>query len=175
MASRSLDSKRAILTGASSGVGRELAMLLSASGVDLVINARRADKLKELADQIRCNNSKCHVIAGDVTDENVQDELITISSREFGGIDLLINNAGVGAMGKFSDSDPQRIRKVFELNFFAMTSLTHKAIPHLADGNDPLIVNIGSVLGHRAAPLKSEYSASKFAVHGFSDALQSGT
>ena len=75
-------------------------------------------------------------------------------------------------MGNFESADPQRLRQIFEVNFFSVAQLTRTALPFLAQGDDPMIVNIGSVLGHRAVPLKSEYCASKFAVHGFSDALR---
>ena len=85
---------------------------------------------------------------------------------------MLINNAGIGAMGRFDDADDDRMRKVFDVNFFAITELTRLALPKLKLGNDALIVNMSSILAHRAAPLKSEYCASKFAIHGFSDSIR---
>ena len=92
--------------------------------------------------------------------------------QETGGLDLLVNNAGVGALGEFAEADPQRLRTVMEVNFFAPAELIRAAMPLLRAGEQPMIVNIGSVLGHRAVPLKSEYCASKFALHGFSDAVR---
>src|SRR5204862_1887651 len=92
--------------------------------------------------------------------------------REFGGLDALVNNAGIGALGRFDQADEARLRQVMEVNFFAPAEFVREALPHLKAGNRPIVVNIGSVLGHRAVPEKSEYCASKFALHGFSDALR---
>jgi short-subunit dehydrogenase len=75
-------------------------------------------------------------------------------------------------MGRFDAATPERLRQIFEVNFFAVAEMIRLAIPHLRVGADPMIVNISSVLGHRGAPLKSEYCASKFALHGFSDSLR---
>ena len=75
-------------------------------------------------------------------------------------------------MGPFADASPSRLRDIFEVNFFALAEMTRAAIPYLVQGSKPMIVNVSSVLGHRAAPLKVEYCASKFAVHGFSDAIR---
>ncbi len=87
-------------------------------------------------------------------------------------MDLLVNNAGIGAIGPFADATPERLRRVMEVNFFAPVELTRILIPSLRRGRAPVICNIGSVLGHRAVPMKSEYCASKFAIHGWSDSLR---
>jgi short-subunit dehydrogenase len=89
-----------------------------------------------------------------------------------GGLDVLINNAGVAAHGRFAEADPSRLRPIMELNFFAPVELTREALPLLRAGVKPIVVNIGSILGHRGAPHKSEYSASKFALHGLSEAIR---
>jgi short-subunit dehydrogenase len=75
-------------------------------------------------------------------------------------------------MGLFEDANPDRVRRIMEVNFFALVEMTRLALPLLKQGVHPMIVNISSILGHRAAPYNSEYSASKFAVHGFSEALR---
>jgi short-subunit dehydrogenase len=85
----------------------------------------------------------------------------------------LVNNAGIGAMGLFEQATEDRLRRVMEVNFFALVELTRGALPLLKQGRRPMIVNVGSILGHRGVPHSSEYSASKFAVHGFSEALRS--
>jgi short-subunit dehydrogenase len=87
-------------------------------------------------------------------------------------LDILINNAGAGAIGRFTDADADRMRKVMELDFFAPVELTRSMLPLLRKGNRPAIMNIGSVLSHRAVPLKSEYCAAKFALRGWSEALR---
>ena len=83
-----------------------------------------------------------------------------------------MNNAGVSAHGRFADADPDRLRPIMETNFFAAVELTRAALPLLKSGREPIVVNIGSVLGRRGCPHKSEYSASKFALTGFSEALR---
>jgi short-subunit dehydrogenase len=97
---------------------------------------------------------------------------LTVATEEFGGLDILVNNAGVGAIGLFADAGPDRLQRIMDINFFAPVELIRSAIPMLRNGNQPIIVNVSSVLGHRAVPKKSEYCASKFALHGFSDALR---
>lgn len=172
MAKRELTNLRAILTGASSGIGWYLAKTLSSKSVQLVVTARREDRLNELQSQIIASGGQCEIVVGDITEEATRAKLLETATSVFGGLDILINNAGIGAMGRFDEADPHRLRTVFEVNFFSAVELIRAAIPLLRDGNQPLIVNISSVLGHRAVPLKSEYSASKFAMHGFSDALR---
>ncbi len=93
-------------------------------------------------------------------------------SEQLGGLDILVNNAGVAAHGRFADADPNRIRPIMEVNFFAPVEFIRDALPLLRQGVQPIIVNIGSILGRRGSPHKSEYSASKFALHGFSEAVR---
>ena len=90
----------------------------------------------------------------------------------YGGLDLLVNNAGIGAQGRFAEADPARLRQIMEVNFFAPAEMTRAALPLLKQGRRPMIVNIGSILGHRGIPGTSEYCASKFAVQGFSESLR---
>jgi short-subunit dehydrogenase len=172
MARRKLGNKRAIITGASSGIGRELALQLAAEGVSLCVCARRSDRLESLQRDIMNAGGKCEVVVGDVSDPQTRQCCIDIAAKQLGGLDLLINNAGIGAMGRFDEASENRLRQIFEVNFFAITELIRLALPHLRCGQQPMIVNISSVLGHRGAPLKSEYCASKFALHGFSDSLR---
>ena len=92
--------------------------------------------------------------------------------KAFGGLDILINNAGIGATGHFADCGPERLRQIMEVNFFGLTETTRAFLPMLKKGVKPAIVNISSIAGKRAIPARSEYSASKFAVQGFSEALR---
>ena len=172
MARRNLVGKRIILTGASSGLGKAIALALNHYNPRLVLNARRESQLVSLATELRKTGTECEYVVGDVTNPETQSKIVEKCVDVYEGIDLLINNAGIGAMGPFKDAKPDRLRKVFEINFFSMAELTRISLPHLSVGDDAMIVNIGSVLGHRAVPLKLEYCASKFAVHGFSDALR---
>jgi short-subunit dehydrogenase len=172
MARRKLEQGVALITGASSGIGRALALELAASQVSLVLNARRADRLDALATEVHRVGGQAIAVAGDVTDPATRVRLIDECHDRFGALDFLINNAGIGAMGPFRDATPERLRRIMEVNFFAPVELTRAALPLLAKSARGMIVNIGSVLGHRAVGLKSEYCASKFALHGWSDALR---
>jgi len=170
MARRSLENMRVIITGASSGIGEELAKQLAEEKCRLVLNARRCERLAKLVDSLP--NTECVAVVGDICEQATRTKVIERCVSQFGGIDILVNNAGVGAIGPFKDSDPQTLRKVMEVNFFAPAELTRLAIPHMTPESQPVVVNIGSVIGHRAIPMKSEYCASKFALHGWSDALR---
>ena len=177
---RTIADKRVILTGASSGIGWHLALQLAQQGAHVIASARRTARLDELVETFKTNQDAntstkpgtIIPVTGDVCDRDLQQQLIDTCDQQFGGVDLLINNAGIGAMGRFDDADADRMRKVFDVNFFAIAELTRLALPKLKLGNDALIVNMSSILAHRAAPLKSEYCASKFALHGFSDSIR---
>jgi len=165
-----------LVTGASSGIGRELARQLAARSARLLVTARRQAELESLVQEIRRTDDptppEIECLAGDLTDASFRVQLLQLAQHRWGRLDALINNAGVGAMGRFQDSEPATLRQVMEVNFFAPVELVRLALPLLQLGQQPIIVNISSVLGHRAVPLKSEYCASKFALHGWSDALR---
>ncbi len=169
---RVLKNKRVIITGATSGIGLALANALAAENCRLVINARRGEILDSMVDGFGKARRECIAVAGDVTDVTVRKKLLAAAHDHFGGLDILINNAGIGAMGRFDTASHDRLRQVFEVNFFAVADFIRESLPLLKVGDDSLIVNLSSVLGHRAVPLKSEYCASKFAIHGFSDAIR---
>ena len=166
----------AIVTGASSGIGRCLCELLVARGATVVATARRQERLDQLVESATGKGSIISV-AGDITDASIRGRLVEVAGQvasdvSGGRIDLLVNNAGIGALGAFADASPDRLRQIMEVNFFAPLELTRACLPLLRKGRSPVICNIGSVLGHRAVPNKSEYCASKFAMHGFSDSLR---
>jgi short-subunit dehydrogenase len=171
MARRKIQGLRVIVTGASSGIGRELARELGRQGAKLVLVARRQQRLEELAAEIAPAGG-AEWVAGDITDPSVRQSAVYRAESRYGGLDALVNNAGIGALGRFEDADPHRVRQVMEVNFFALVEMTRLALPLLRQGNRPILVNIASILGHRATPFSSEYSASKFAVRGFSEALR---
>jgi len=172
MPRRTIQGSRAIVTGASSGIGRAVAAELYRQGAEVVVTARREERLQELIDEIGKPTRKMIAVAGDVTDRTLRQRLLETAIQELGGLDILINNAGIGGVGPFAEAEEDRLRKIMEVNFFAPLELIRLAIPELRHSAKPIITNVGSVLGHFAVPKKSEYCASKFALHGFTDALR---
>lgn len=172
MAKRSFAGKRVILTGASSGIGWYLASELVHAGAYVVITSRREDRLRQL--RVAFGNPQKRLIAvpGDISSPALRAQLISTCVEKLGGIDIVINNAGVGAIGPFAEAQPERLRKIFEVDFFAAVELTRLAIPHLRFGREPVACMVNSVLGHRAVPGKSEYCAAKFALRGWAEALR---
>jgi short-subunit dehydrogenase len=167
-----LSGARAIVTGASSGIGHALALRLAEQDVRLVLASRNQDRLDALAKTIQQRGGEAHVVPTDVADAAQRAHLIDATLAALGGLDILVNNAGVGAMGPFIEASQERLRRIFEVNFFGCTELTRLALPHLRQGRNPMVVNISSILGHRAIPGCVEYCASKFALQGWSEGLR---
>jgi short-subunit dehydrogenase len=172
MARRPIAGCRALVTGASGGIGRSLALELARRGANLILVARREERLRQLAEEVTAIGPLCEILVGDITVRTVRQQAVDLARVAYAGLDLLVNNAGVGAIGPFETAEPERMRQVMELNVFALAEMTRLAIPHLKRSPQPMIVNIGSILGHRAVPGSSEYCASKFAVRGFSQSLR---
>ncbi len=170
MMARDLKAKRAILTGASGGIGRATAAALTTAGVRLVLASRNAAALNDQADSLKKTGKDVIAIPTDVTKAEDRLRLIESAVKAFGGLDLLINNAGVGSWGHFSSSTPEIMRMVMEVNFFGPIELTRLAMPHLMKGNRPAVVNVTSMCGRKGMPAWPEYSASKFALVGMSEA-----
>jgi short-subunit dehydrogenase len=172
MPTRKLSDLRILITGASGGIGRALAEELLACGARVMVMARRGQLLEEWRAKQQDNNQKIGIFSGDVTRAEDRAEMLRLAQDRWGGLDVLVNNAGLGSLGRFAESDPAILRHVFEVNFFAAVELTRAALPLLSAGKSPLIVNIGSILGHRATPQNSEYCASKFALRGWSESVR---
>jgi short-subunit dehydrogenase len=169
---RKIAGTRSLVTGASSGIGRHLALELASQGGDVVLFARRLPELESLASEIRALGRKAVVVAGDVTVPADRVRVLAAAQAELGGLDILINNAGVSAHGLFSSAEPKLLHQIMEVNFFAAVDLTREAISLLKAGRAPMLVNIGSILGERGIPFNAEYCASKFALHGWSESIR---
>ena len=173
MSRREIQGSRAIVTGASSGIGRAIAGELVRQGADIVAVARREDRLQEFVAEMESSQGNVEIVVGDISDPALRQQAVDTAATKFGGLDMLVNNAGVGATGLFEHASPDRLRRIFEINLFALVEMTRVALPVLKQGTNPIIVNIASILGHRGVPHNSEYSASKFAVRGFSESIRS--
>lgn len=169
---RTIAGTRSLVTGASSGIGRHLALELARQGGDVVLFARRLPELESLATEIRVLGRKAVVVAGDVTIAEDRARVLAAAHSELDGLDILINNAGVTAHGLFATAEPKLLRQIMAVNFFAVVDLTREALPLLKAGRTPLLVNIGSILGERGIPFNAEYCASKFALHGWTESIR---
>jgi short-subunit dehydrogenase len=196
-----LAGNRVLITGASSGIGAQLAQQLAAASARVLLVARREDRLRAIQEELATvvvgqasslsglsgtgtkrqrqagslsyDGAHISILAGDITSPEFRQEIDAWVAGNWQGLDVLINNAGIGSVKPFVESDEECLRELFEVNFFAPVELIRTLLPRMKGQTAPAIVNIGSVLGHFAAANKSEYCASKFAVHGFSDAIHS--
>lgn len=172
MARRHIQGLRVLITGASQGIGRALAEAAAARGARVLAAARSGSLLAELAATVRAAGGVIQTVEADVTDPADRNKMVQAAEQHFGGLDVLVNNAGIGATGHFAEASPERLRKIMEVNFFGLTETTRAFLPLLQRGVTPAVVNISSIAGKRGIPARSEYSASKFAVQGFSEALR---
>jgi short-subunit dehydrogenase len=172
MARRSLSGLRVVVTGASSGIGRSLALELGRRKARTLLVARRGDVLRGVCDEVSSLGGVALAVVGDITQPTCRADIARTADDHFGGLDVLVNNAGTSAHGDFASESPDVTRQIFELNFFSAAELTREVIPLLREGERPMIVNIGSILGQRGIPYNATYCASKFALAGWSEALR---
>jgi len=154
-----------LITGCSSGIGRALAEAFQQAGYQVWATARKAEDLSALS------AAGFHAVQLDVNDGLALGQLAERLKTEAGGLDVLINNAGYGAMGPLLDGGVEAMRKQFETNVFALIGVTRALFPLLRQ-NKGLVVNIGSVSGVLVTPFAGAYCASKAAVHALTDALR---
>ncbi len=172
---RSWNQSRCLVTGATSGLGRVLAEHLVRAGASVVLTGRSADRLRAVAQRLieeGANPARLVTISADLTVQDDCQRLFDEVAGRFDALDVLINCAGVGADGQFETHDPMVLQQVFEINVFALADVCRRALPLLTLGNQPVVVNMGSVVARRGLPGRSEYSASKFAVTGFTEAIR---
>jgi short-subunit dehydrogenase len=169
---RNLHGRRVLITGASSGIGRCLAEEAARRGAAVALAARSADKLDELANHLTATGAKALAVPADITSDADRRHLLDAVVDHFGGLDVLVNNAGVASFGHFATSSEEVLRQIMEVNFFAPAELIRLAVPVLLQGKQPAVVNIASMCGRRGLPAWTEYSASKFALCGLTEALR---
>jgi len=167
---------RCLVTGASSGLGRAMAERLAREGARVLLTGRSRDRLDAVvAGLIAEGVDPARLVAepADLTDVDDRRRAVDRAAGSFGGaLDLAINCAGVGATGQFETHGPDVLRRVFEINVFALAEVTREVRPLLALGDGPALLNVGSIVARRGLPGRVEYSASKFAVAGFTEAIR---
>jgi NAD(P)-dependent dehydrogenase (short-subunit alcohol dehydrogenase family) len=154
------------ITGCSTGFGRELATQTLARGFRVVVTARQPDEVEALAAK-----GEALVLKLDVTDQGQINAAIKAAEKKFGGIDVLVNNAGIGYFAAVEESEEKEVRRMFEINVFGMSRMIQAALPGMRRRRTGCIVNISSLAGLRSAPSLGFYNATKFAVEGLSGAL----
>jgi short-subunit dehydrogenase len=169
---RELVGRRILITGASRGIGRALAEQAALQGARVALTARSAERLHEQAQAIEARGGEAVAIPADLTVPADRQRLLQTVVDQFGGLDVLLNNAGIASWCHFLHSSEEIVRKILEVNFFAPAELIRLAIPFLSRGREPAILNIASLCGRRGLPGWSEYSASKFALCGLTEALR---
>lgn len=162
---RSFRDARCLITGASSGLGRAIAEELLADGARVVLTGRSSDRLDEA--------DRALAVPADLASPDDRRRLLSTVSDHFdGALDIVVNSAGVGAYGRFESHDESVARRIFEINVFALMEICRGVLPLMRRGDRPSLVNLGSIVARRGLPGRSEYSASKFAVAGFTEAIR---
>lgn len=163
--------RRVWITGASSGIGEALALAFHQAGAKLILSARREDELKRV--QTACGGEpNTQILPLDVTNAEELPQKINAALATFGGLDIVVLNAGITQRSRARETDESVYRRLMEVNFFAPEAMARAVLPAmLAQGSGQFVV-ISSVAGKFGVPMRSGYSATKFALHGFFEALR---
>lgn len=167
-----LQNCRVILTGAAGGIGRPLALLLATKGARLALVGRNEHKLNEVCAEIAQHGGHAVPIVADLGADDAATCVVDASIQALGGIDMLLNNAGVMDFIRFEQQDAERISQIIHTNVTAPLLLARAVLPHLLKQNSGRIVNIGSTFGAIGFAHYATYCASKFAIRGFSESLR---
>lgn len=169
---RRLEGLRAIVTGASSGVGRAVAVELHRRGARVLATARRGDRLEALAASAAPLAPPLLHETGDITSDPFRRRLVATAVERLGGIDVVVAAAGSGAIGAFRDATPDTLARIMDLDFVAPVELVRLCLPHLLESPDPCIAFIGSILAYHPLPLHAEYCAAKSSLRSFAGAIR---
>lgn len=163
---------RAVLTGAGGGIGRAIALQLAPRCQMLLLVGRDAAKLSSLQREIDAAGGRSRAVAADLTTAPGRDAVRRAAAEVPDGVDLLVNNAGAGEFAWFADQADEMLERIVRVNVIATMQLTRRLLPLLLAQPAARIVNVGSIFGHLGYPGFAAYSASKFALRGFSEALR---
>lgn len=164
--------RRALVTGASSGIGEAVARLLAGAGYRVALLARRTDELERVRADLPGDETDHLALPCDLTDEVAIDRAFDALARAFGGLDLLVNNAGLGYRARVEELQVAMVRRVLDTNVTAVLLACRAALPLLRSGEHPVVVNVSSVVGRRGIPGQAVYAASKAAVCSIGEALR---
>mgnify|MGYP003638634204 CR=1 FL=1 len=167
-----LAGKVALVTGASSGIGEAAARSLAAAGAQVVVSARRAQKLDALVAEIGDNGGKAAALAGDVSREEDAFSMIEDTIEKFGRIDILVNSAGIIDAGGLENLSIDQWQRVIDVNLMGTIYTCKAALPQMKAQGEGDIINLSSTAGRRAAGLMGAYSTSKFGLTGFTEGLR---
>lgn len=159
------------ITGATSGIGKALAVAIAPAHATLILSARRESVLQEVAEECTLLGSECHVLPLDITDSDGITKAIAEINKKFSSVDILINNAGISQRGYVKDTIMDVDRRIMEVNYFGNIAMTKAVLPLMQKQGKGQIVVISSFVGHFGFKSRSAYAASKHALHGFYDSL----
>lgn len=167
-----LSGRKAVVTGGTRGIGRAIAQALITAGVDVIITARDEDKIASTVNELNeLGPGRCAGFVCDVRDESQVKELFAHAATVLGGLDILINNAGIGIFAPVESTSGDDFRAVIETNLCGVFYCCHEAIPLLRQRGGGYVINISSLAGANPHPNMAAYNASKFGLNGFSEAL----
>ena len=166
-----LKNKNALITGAGKGIGKAIAIALAKEGVNVILMARTQSDLDEVAQEVTALGVKSYTVVADVADINSVNTAVEKSLAEFKTIDILINNAGIAAFGKFLELEPSSWENIIKVNLMGTYYVTRAVLPNMIERQTGDIINISSTAGLNGNAMTSAYSASKCAVLGLTDSL----
>lgn len=170
--SKNVEGKVVVITGASSGLGAATARLLAAQGASVVLGARRAERLESLAKEIKADGGKALAVATDVTDRSQVQKLVDAAVKEFGRVDVMLNNAGLMPLAPLERLKTDEWDQMIDVNFKGTLNGIAAALPHMKKQKSGQIINVSSVYGHKVGPGAAVYCATKFAVRALSEGLR---
>ncbi len=167
-----LKGRSVLVTGASGGIGAATALAFAREGARVALVARRAEKLKQVGDKIRAEGGTAVEIAADVADRADALRAAKAAEKALGGVDVLVNNAGINDYLLFSKQRLEAVEDIVRVNFLGAAAMTYALLPGMLERRSGHVVNVASTAGLRGIPYSAAYSASKFALVGFTEALR---
>jgi 3-oxoacyl-[acyl-carrier protein] reductase len=166
-----INNKIAVVTGASKGIGRAIALSLAEAGADVAVSARSADLLKTLTKEIENMGRRAFAFTGDMSNEDEIKAFVNETVQHLGGMDILINNAGLGHFYSIAEMPTDKWDEMFNLNMRGLFIMTRESLPHLKKSDESIVVNIASLAGKNSFPTGAGYAGTKHALMAFSRCL----